>query len=120
MKIILTTVLVVLVFVNAFSQIPKNGIYTYTIAFAEWGGKSMGATCTVVIKGDSIKVIHNGTKNLTGRKGEVIDQGIIMRHNKTRKWIIGHSSKDKDAKQVGGCSDGPLVIEFTAKRVWFC
>jgi hypothetical protein len=42
------------------AQKPKDGTYTYAIAWAEWGGKTLGATCTVIIKGDRIKVIHNG------------------------------------------------------------
>ena len=56
-------------FVVALAQKPKDGTYTYSIGFAEWKGKSLGATCTVIIKGDSIKIIHNGKGNLTGRKG---------------------------------------------------
>ena len=102
------------------AQKPKDGTYTYAIAFAEWNGKSLGATCTVIIKGDSIKVIHNGKGNLTGKKGDILDQGIIIRHTKTGKWIIGHSNKDKDAKEIGGCSDGPSIIDFKRKKFWSC
>jgi hypothetical protein len=102
------------------AQKPENGTYTYSIAFAEWDGKSLGATCTVVIKGDSIKVIHNGKVNLTGKKGDIIDEGIIMKHKKTGKWIIAHDKKDKDAEEIGGCSDGPSIIDFKRKRFWSC
>ena len=102
------------------AQKPKDGTYTYSIAFAEWGGKSLGATCTIKIKGNSIRVIHNGNKNLTGIKGEIIDQGIIVWHAKSKQWIIAHNSKDKNAKEVGGCSDGPSVIDFKHKRFWMC
>jgi hypothetical protein len=91
------------------AQRPKNGTYTYTIAFQEWGGKSLGATCSVQIKGDSIKIIHNGSGNLTGKKGDIIEHGIIIRHLRTGKWIIGKNWKDKYAKEIGGCSDGPLL-----------
>jgi hypothetical protein len=106
--------------ISVKGQKPKDGVYTYVIAFAEWGGKSNGATCTIIIKHDSIKVIHNGTGNLTGKKGEIIDQGIIMRHKKTGKWIIAHNAKDVDAKDIGGCSDGPSEIDFKRKRFWMC
>jgi hypothetical protein len=120
MKLILTA-LSLLFFVNLTAgQKPKDGTYTYSIAFAEWQGKSLGATCTVIIKGDSIKVIHNGKGNLTGKKGNILDQGIIMRNTKTGKWIIGHNSKDKDAKEIGGCSDGPSIIDFKRKKFWSC
>jgi hypothetical protein len=103
-----------------FSQKPKNGTYTYKIAFAEWSGKSLGATCTVIIKGDSIKVIHNGKPGLTGNKGDIFDEGIIMKHKKTGKWIIGHSPKDINAKEIGGCEDGPTIIDFKNKKWWSC
>lgn len=105
--------------IQAKGQIPESGTYTYAIAFAEWNGKSNGATCKVVIKGDSIKVFHNGTGNLTGKKGEILDQGIIMKHKKTGKYIIAHQKKDADAPEANGC-EGPTVIDFTKKLFWTC
>ena len=120
MKIFLTACLLLLICAVTFAQKPKDGTYTYAVAFAEWNGKSLGATCTVIIKGDSIKVVHNGKGNLTGKKGDILDQGIIMKHTITGKWIIGHSNKDKDAKEIGGCSDGPSVIDFKRKKFWSC
>ena len=59
------------------------------------GWQSLGATCTVIIEGDSIKVVHNGKKGVTGKKGDIYAEGIIMRHTKTGKWIIGKSIADK-------------------------
>jgi len=104
----------------SYCQKPKNGSYTYSIAYAEWGGKTLGSTCTVIIKGDSITVMHNDKKNVTGNKGDIFAKGIIMKHIKTGKWIIGHNAKDKNAKEVGGCSDGPSVIDFKHKIFWGC
>src|SRR5438270_7881780 len=104
MKIFLTACLLVFFHFVTLAQKPKDGSYTYAIAFAEWGGKSNGTFCTVVIKGDSIRVIHHGTGHLTGKKGDILDKGIIMKH-KSGKWIIGHSSKDKNAKEIGGWSE---------------
>jgi hypothetical protein len=102
-----------------YAQKPVSGTYTYTIAFAEWSGKSLGATCTVKIKGDSIWVIHNGNKELSGEKDEIIDSGIIVKH-KTGKWIIAQSANDKYAKEIGGCTDGPRIIDFKRKKLWLC
>jgi hypothetical protein len=99
---------------------PKDGTYTYTVAFEEWGGKSLGATCTVIIKGDSINVVHNGSGNLTGNKGDVLEKGIILKHKKTGKWIIGHEPSDVNAQEIGGCGDGPTVIDFETKKYWSC
>lgn len=105
---------------GANAQKPKDGKYTYHIAFAEWQGKSLGETCTVIVKGDSVTIVHNGKGKLTGKKGDVIDAGIIMKHTKTGKWIIGHNAVDKDAAEIGGCSDGPSVIDFKRKKFWTC
>lgn len=112
----------VLIFIStiAFAQKPKDGTYTYSIAWAEWNGKSLAATCTVIIKGDSIKVIHDGNLNVTGNKGDVYEEGILMKHKKTGKWIIGRSEKDKHAKEIGGCSGGPAVIDAKRKIFWSC
>ena len=120
MKLLSIFILVFFVSLSGRAQKPKDGKYTYKIAFDEWQGKSLGATCTVHIKGDSIKVVHNGTANLTGKKGEILDEGILMKHTNTGKWIIAHKTSDKDSKEIGGCSDGPSVIDFKQKRFWLC
>jgi hypothetical protein len=101
-----------------FAQKPKNGTYSYKIAFEEWQGKSLGATCTVIIKGDSIIVLNNGT--ITGKKGDILDRGIIMKHKKTGKWIIAQNANDKNAKEIGGCTNGPAVIDFKHKKYHSC
>ena len=120
MKRLITIIYSLLISVTVFAQIPKSGRYTYAIAYAEWGGKSFGATCSVIIKGDLIKVIHNGNKTITGTKGEIFDQGIIMKHKKSGKWIIGHNKNDIYTKEIGGCSDGPTEIDFKHKKLWSC
>jgi hypothetical protein len=102
------------------AQKPKDGTYTYSIAWDEWQGKSLGATCTVIIKGDSIKVLHDGKPNVTGKKGDLFAEGIIMKHKKTGKWIIGRTKKDKEAREIGGCSGGPFVIDFKNKKFRSC
>lgn len=120
MKFIALTVCLLFVNFALQAQKPKDGTYTYEIAWAEWDGRSLGATCTVIIKGDSIKVVHNGKPNVTGNKGDIYAEGIIMKHTQTGKWIIGRSPKDKDAREIGGCSEGPAVIDFKNKKFWSC
>jgi hypothetical protein len=70
-----------------------------------------------MIKGDSIYVINNGS--LSGEKGKIMEAGIAMKH-KTGRWIIGHSSKDVYAAEVGKCGDGPAAIDFDRKRYYTC
>ncbi len=104
--------------VLAKAEKPKDGTYTYAVAFEEWKGRSLGASCTVIIRGDSIEVQHNGS-NLTGRKGDVLFRGLLLKH-RTGRWIIGRSAADRNAKEIGGCTNGPLVIDLKRKRLWLC
>ena len=105
---------------GAQAQKPKDGTYTFAIAFAEWQDRSLGATCTVVIRGDSVTVLHNGSKGLSGKKGDVLDKGILVKHARTGQWIIAHDAKDRYAKEVGGCTDGPAVLDFRRKKYSIC
>ncbi|HMN06589.1 MAG TPA: hypothetical protein PKD45_12780 [Flavobacteriales bacterium] len=100
-------------------QKPADGTYVYDIAFAEWEGRSLGAQCEVIIKGDSIRVVYNGVGSLTVPKGHLLDEGRIMRH-KSGQWIIAHDPNDVNAPEVGGCSDGPSVIDFGGRKFWTC
>ena len=103
---------------TTFGQIPKSGTYEYQVAFAEWSGRSLGTTVIVVISGDSIKVINNG--GLSGKKGEIVEQGRIVKHKATGQWIIAQRPEDQFADEVGGCSEGPRVIDFKKRKWWTC
>lgn len=98
----------------------SNGTYRFDLAFAEWQGKSMGEKVTVIINRDSIKVIYEGDGNLTlAKKGEIMDEGIIMKH-KSGEWIIGKDDSDKNIDEIGGCTGGPAIIDFRNKKYWIC
>ena len=118
MKYFFVYALLLFTSLHVHAQKPKSGIYTYKVSFAEFRGKSFGATCTVKIKGDSIIVINNGC--LSGDKGGIIDAGIILQHKKSGQWIIAHDKNDINAKDIGGCSGGPLVIDFKRKIFETC
>jgi hypothetical protein len=119
MKFLIPFVCFVLITNSIIAQTPKNGTYTFSIVWEEFGGKDLGNSCTVIINKDSITVVHNGKPSLTGNKGDVLVQGIILKH-KSGKWIIGRSKKDRYASDIGGCSDGPIVIDFKRKIVYLC
>ncbi|MGC3947551.1 MAG: hypothetical protein QM762_24105 [Chryseolinea sp.] len=78
----------------------------------------IGSTVTVVIYGDSIRIVNNGT--LTGKKGDIIEQGRIIKHKATGKWIIALKPEDEFTEHVGGCSDGPTIIDFKNRKWWTC
>ena len=105
---------------NLADTIPPDGTYRFDVAFAEWEGKSMGEKVTVVIKGDSIKVVYEGDGNLTNaKKGDVFSKGILLKH-KTGVWIIGKSKSDAQVDEIGGCSGGPTTIDNKSRKYWMC
>ena len=101
------------------SQIPKSGIYFYTIHSAEWPNMKPVATCKVEINGNKIKVIYLGGNLSNTKEGDVLDEGIILKH-KSGKWIIGKKESDKQLDEIGGCTDGPSQINFKKKIYWMC
>ncbi|MDR2205633.1 MAG: hypothetical protein LBE36_05705 [Flavobacteriaceae bacterium] len=97
------------------NEIPPDGTYRSDVAFAEWEENSMDEKVTVVINGDFIKIIYDGEI----KKGEIIDEGKIMKH-KTGEWIIAQNSSDTLLDEIGGCTDGPAIIDFKNKKYWMC
>lgn len=71
-----------------------------------------------VIRGRKIELI-NRTKSEVFPLGGIAD-GTLMWHAKSKKWIIGLSKSDKSAVNVGGCSDGPEVVDLRKKIYWTC
>ncbi|MEL6561572.1 MAG: hypothetical protein AAFQ94_25510 [Bacteroidota bacterium] len=92
------------------SEIPASGEYVYDVAFAEYQGASMGKTVKVIIDGHKVQVIFDGNE---------VDNGQLMKH-KTGVWIIAINESDKELDEVGGCTDGPSIIDFANKKYWMC
>ncbi|WP_344814814.1 hypothetical protein [Flavobacterium cheonanense] len=101
------------------AQIPKNGFYTYKIVYVESNGKLSGI-CKVLIKNNKITVSRPAAANASDIKYERVVEGIILKHQKSGKWIIGKNEKDKFAKEIGGCSDGPIEVDFKNKIIYLC
>ena len=50
----------------------------------------------------------------------VLAEGELMFHDGSGQWIIGREPADAQAPEVGGCSDGPEVLDLEAKVYWTC
>ena len=99
------------------NEIPPTGTYTYNVEFAEHQGMFTQNAVDVIIDGMHILVINNGI--LSGEKGEIILEGIILKHQ-SGEWIIGQDDTDINSNEIGGCSDGPVVIYFKTKTILLC
>lgn len=100
-------------------SILKDGKYTFDVAFAEHEGKSLGVKVDVLIHGNNIIVTYEGEGSLTADKGTILDQGYILKH-KTGDWIITKDPKDSELDEIGGCTDGPSIIDFKNQKFWMC
>jgi hypothetical protein len=80
----------------------------------------MGENVTVVVKGDSIKVVYEGDGNLTNaQKVDVFSKGLLLKH-RTGVWIIGKSKSDAQLDEIGGCSGGATTVDFKCRKYWMC
>lgn len=50
----------------------------------------------------------------------VIAEGTLMWHSKSEQWIIGDGDADRSADEVGGCSEGPEVVDLVRRVYWTC
>ena len=50
----------------------------------------------------------------------LIDEGTLMWNKKSKEWVIGYSDSDRYANEVGGCSEGPTVVDLKNKVYWTC
>ncbi|GAB5558055.1 MAG: hypothetical protein SchgKO_22680 [Schleiferiaceae bacterium] len=99
--------------------IPEDGTYSYDIAFAEWNGKTLGDKVNITISGDQIEVVYAEGNLSNTEPGYVFVKGVIKKH-KSGAWIICETPDDINASEVGGCVDGPYVIDFDKKLFWLC
>jgi hypothetical protein len=50
----------------------------------------------------------------------VFAEGELMWHAASKQWILGKEPADRMAEEVGGCSDGPEVVDLSRRVYWAC
>jgi hypothetical protein len=71
----------------------------------------------VEIKGNKIIVRKNEETSLSG--GDIITQGVPIKH-KSGRWIIAENESEMNAEEIGGCSGGPIPIDFDTMIIEWC
>jgi len=94
-----------------------DGEYAFTFKDAEFSHLE-GYDLLVKISKYHIVVI-NQHEDKVMPKG-VIDEGELKFHVGSNQWIISTEESDIFAEEVGGCSDGPTVVDLVNKIYWFC
>ena len=94
-----------------------DGDYTFAHRFAEHPGMPSIKMHVRIRKGRV--VVTNEQASDVFEKG-VVDEGLLLWHPASKQWIIGDTEADKRAPEVGGCSDGPEVIDLAKRIYWTC
>jgi hypothetical protein len=99
-------------------QLPiQSGRHTFQHRFAEQP-KMKSVSLNAEIRGRHIVLINEAPSSVFP-KG-VVAEGTLMWHSTSGQWIIGKSDSDRNAKEAGGCSDGPEVVDLKNKIYWTC
>jgi hypothetical protein len=95
----------------------RSGQYVFQHHFAEH--PTMASIQLVAkITGHHIVLINHSKSDIFPLG--VIAEGELMWHAQTGQWIIVEIAADRYAKDVGGCSDGPEVIDLVKRIYWTC
>lgn len=94
-----------------------SGQYAFRQRYAEHPNMQ-GAVFDVKIDGNRI-VVSSASEQGPFPKG-VIEEGTLERHAKSGEWIIVRDPADREAEEVGGCTDGPTVVDLKDKVYWTC
>ncbi|CAA0110317.1 Uncharacterised protein [BD1-7 clade bacterium] len=105
--------------VNSLAQeLPlEDGEYKFQHKYAEHPSLD-SLTFNVTIQGFNI-IVSNSQPSTVWPQG-VIEQGKLFLHSNSKQWIIINNNDEKSATEVGGCSDGPTVIDLVKKIYWSC
>lgn len=96
----------------------SDGSYTFQLKDAELGLDHPGIDVAVSIRNGHI-TIENPTQTAVYPAG-LMAEGELRWHAPSKQWIIAQRDSDATAAEVGGCSDGPDVVDLAAKIYWFC
>lgn len=95
----------------------SDGEYVFQHKFAEHPNMP-SIQLNVIVKGILVTVINDDDDEIFPLG--IIDHGELFWHKSSGQWIIVNFPEDKIAKDVGGCSAGPSVIDLKDKVYWTC
>lgn len=94
-----------------------SGEYLFQQRYAEHPDMP-GISVKVKIDGDRI-VVSSPTAQPPFPAG-TLEEGTLERHAKSGEWIIVREPADRQAEEVGGCTDGPTVVDLKDRIYWTC
>jgi hypothetical protein len=94
-----------------------SGDYVFVHKFAEHPDIP-SIKLDVQIRGRHIVLTNNDRTDVF--PAGVINEGTLMWHGPSSQWVIGTQLTAADATEVGGCSDGPEVVDLERRIYWTC
>ena len=94
-----------------------SGHYVFQQRFAEHPAMG-GGPVEVTITGTRVVVTQRGGS--AGFPAGVLAEGELAWHAGSGQWIIARSAQDLSAPEVGGCTDGPEVLDLADRVYWTC
>lgn len=79
-----------------------------------------GTPIRVLVNGTHIKIVSESPGSTTFPAGTVVDEGFIIWNLQKGQWIVGDKESDATAVEVGGCSEGPAIIDLDNRVYWWC
>ena len=95
----------------------RDGEYVFSHYFAEHPNMG-GQPLTVRIAGLRVTVLNRSPTSVF--PVGVIEEGTLFWRRKSKQWIIADQEEDRRATEVGGCSDGPSMIDLENRVYWSC
>jgi hypothetical protein len=94
-----------------------DGHYTFVVRFAEHSNMT-GGQLDAEVRGRHIRLISKPNSSVF--PAGLVEEGILLWHTASKQWIIGQTEVDAESAEVGGCSDGPFVVDLEQKVFWTC
>lgn len=99
-------------------EIPlQPGEYQFQHRFVEQPSIE-GIRLVATIAGDRIILRNPGPAGVFPHG--VVAEGRLMWHAQSGQWVIGNSGADATASEVGGCTEGPEVVDLVLRIYWTC
>lgn len=95
----------------------RSGLYIFQHRYAEQPTMP-SITLLAKINGHHIVLINQSQSDVFPM-GVIVD-GALAWHAQSKQWIVIQTKSDRSAKDVGGCSEGPDVIDLINKIYWTC
>ena len=96
----------------------RSGTYAFRHRFAEHPTMP-SIPVHVRIRGSRIQVFNRSGNDSMFPLGKIAE-GRLYWHAPSGQWIIGTEPADQHAPEVGGCSDGPEVVDLVRRIYWTC